>query len=114
MAEKRGRPTKLKPTIQGLLCDAISKGLPYNHACSLVGICYQTMRDWIAKGEKQSTGLYLDFLVAIKRAEAIAVSEAPNSALIGSSRIVINCLSIKLKTYAMSSTDNTKYRYLTE
>jgi hypothetical protein len=37
------------------------------------------MRDWITKGEKQSTGLYLDFLVAIKRAEAFAVAEAIES-----------------------------------
>ena len=79
MAAKIGRPTKLNPTIQGLLCDAIVKGLPFNHACSLVGISYQTMREWMKKGKNQLEGLYRDFYVAIKKSEALVVQNALES-----------------------------------
>jgi hypothetical protein len=48
---KRSRPTKLQPETKKRLLDAIATGAHLETACTSVGICYQTMREWIARGE---------------------------------------------------------------
>jgi len=67
-----GRPTKLTPETQKRICDAVSAGNYYEPACSYVGISYQTMRNWILRGEEAKSGIYFEFVDALTRAEAEA------------------------------------------
>jgi hypothetical protein len=65
-----GRPTKLTPDVQKRICDAVSAGNYYEPACLYAGISYQSLRNWIQRGEKAKSGIYFEFVEALTRAEA--------------------------------------------
>lgn len=69
---KRGRKTKLTPEIERKLTSAIAAGNYHEVACSLAGISPATFYNWMKKGEQAKSGQFLEFLEAIKKAEAIA------------------------------------------
>ena len=68
----RGRPTKLNQKTQKIICDAVRNCLPYVTAATLAGITHRTLDTWMARGRKEPDGIYHDFLLALKRAEAEA------------------------------------------
>lgn len=39
---RKGRPCKMTPQCIKILCDAIGRGLPANHACAIAGVSFQT------------------------------------------------------------------------
>lgn len=67
-----GRPTKLNPERQERLLSAIKGGAYPVHACAYAGVCYDTLREWITRGEREGAGIYFDFSEAMKKAEADA------------------------------------------
>ncbi len=71
-----GRPSKLTPERQKKLVQAISAGNYYETACTYAGISYSKFREWMIKGEQQSTGKYREFRDAITHAETEAEMRA--------------------------------------
>lgn len=67
-----GQPTKLNPETQRRICDAISAGNYYEAACAYGGVTYQTLLNWLSRGEAARSGIYFDFFCAVKKAEADA------------------------------------------
>ncbi len=74
----KGQPTKLTKRVQDRLVEAISKGNYYDAACGYAGITYQTLRNWLARGEQEGEGLYFDFFLSIKKAQQTAEVELVN------------------------------------
>ncbi len=76
-----GRPTKLNKTRQSAICDAFSIGCTLEMAASYAGLTTNTVKTWVAEGEKQQKRLesgenltpdeqkYADFLTAITDAK---------------------------------------------
>lgn len=80
MGNTRGRPTKLTPETQKKIVAAIRSGNFFETACEFAGISRSTGFEWlrIARGEhpdKKPTKPFLDFLDAVKKAEADAEAE---------------------------------------
>ncbi len=69
---KAGRPSKLTPDVQEGICNAIRDGLTYEQAAIFNGIGESTFYAWKAKGDKQKSGVYSDFVEAIKKANIVA------------------------------------------
>ena len=79
-----GAPSKLTPQSSKTICDNVTLGMPYEFACVAAGVAYSTMRNWIVKAEaelarvesnslcsvRKDTKQYVEFLEAIKEAEA--------------------------------------------
>ncbi len=61
----RGRPTKYSPATVKLVCEGISKGMPFKYAAARAGISTDTLCTW--------RNTYPEFSDAIKRAEADAI-----------------------------------------
>jgi len=73
-----GRPTKLTPELQEKICKYIAAGNYLVTACSAVGIDTNTFNLWLnnaLKEENNGGGMYFDFMIAVKRAEAAAEAE---------------------------------------
>jgi hypothetical protein len=62
----------LTPDVQHRICSAIEAGNYYEAACAYGGVTYQTFQNWLARGEAARSGIYFDFLEAVKKAEANA------------------------------------------
>ena len=69
-----GRKTKLTPQVQSTICKLIKSGNYIKTACHAVGIREATYLNWLSWGEQQGKGLYFEFFVAVKRAEAQAIT----------------------------------------
>lgn len=72
---KTGRPTKLTPHLQEEICKFIAAGNYISTACQAVGINPETLRRWSVwalQEQENGGGMYYDFYVAIKKAEAEA------------------------------------------
>jgi hypothetical protein len=69
-ASHRGRPSKLTAETVKSLCDSITLGVPYKHACVGAGIKYSTFRRWMVEGEAANSGEKREFYDSIKNAEA--------------------------------------------
>ena len=70
---KVGRPSKLTESSMEKLTDALRSGSYRIDACRAAGIHYNTLLAWEKKGESQTSGEYVEFLEALRRAEAEAV-----------------------------------------
>lgn len=64
------RPTKLTPELIKQLCQVLELGTTYQCACDYVGISFESFNQWRKKGEKAQSGLFLEFLESVKKAEA--------------------------------------------
>ena len=58
------------PRIKKKICNDISKGTLVENAILRAGICRATWTNWKTRGRKEKTGIYADFLAAIKKAQA--------------------------------------------
>jgi hypothetical protein len=63
---------KLTPELIEKMIPAIEAGNYIETVCQAHGICKATYYGWIKKGEKRKSGIYLDFLNAVRLAEARA------------------------------------------
>ena len=68
------RQSKLTPETQEKIVNAIADGNYLETAAALGGVTYTTLWNWMKKGESASSGIYLEFFEAVKRAEAEAES----------------------------------------
>ena len=69
----KGRPTKFTPATIDKLRKNISEGLPYELACRLSGIAYETYRSWCRDAMKEDADIELvNFLNVISKAESEA------------------------------------------
>lgn len=66
------RQSKLTPEAQKKIVNAISEGNYLETAAAIGGITYTTLNNWIKKGKAASSGAYVEFLEAVKKAEAEA------------------------------------------
>ncbi|RME86622.1 MAG: hypothetical protein D6785_03015 [Planctomycetota bacterium] len=71
-----GRHSKLTPEIQEAIVKSIQNGCTYKEAVEKVGIGISTFFLWMEKGRKGKSGKYVEFMEAIKKAEAKAISFA--------------------------------------
>jgi len=67
-----GRDTKLTIEIQENIIKAIQLGLTLERAVQLSNISLATYYNWKKWGSEQESGIYFDFLEAVKRSEAEA------------------------------------------
>jgi len=70
-----GRPTKLTLALQDKICQIIADGHYLITACNAVGIHPETFRRWLEWAESEANnggGIYYEFSLSIKRAEAQA------------------------------------------
>ena len=70
---KTGRPSKLTESRMEKLIEALRSGGYRIDACRAAGIHYNTLLAWEKRGESEGSGEYLEFLDALRRAEAEAV-----------------------------------------
>lgn len=70
MTKRTGRPSKLSDTIKRRIIEVIGAGGNKTLAAKWAGVSRQTLHDWLARGEKQKSGIYRDFLDEYRRAEA--------------------------------------------
>ena len=64
------RPTKLTPEIQQKIGENIPLGLTYALAASAARITYQTLNDWLKKGQTEKSGKYYQFYQYIQKRNA--------------------------------------------
>jgi hypothetical protein len=64
------RPSKLNPEISAMICKALEGGATRPDAAEFAHVCSQTFYGWIAKGEKQKSGPFREFLDNVKHSEA--------------------------------------------
>ena len=70
---KVGRPSKLTESRMEKLIEALRSGSYRIDACRAASIHYNTLLAWEKKGKSQTSGEYVEFLEALRRAEAEAV-----------------------------------------
>jgi hypothetical protein len=71
-----GRPSKLTPEVQRIIVDVLRNCGTRTVATARANLNPVTFLDWIRKGEQATSGKYYDFLMAVRDAEAQAVSMA--------------------------------------
>ena len=67
-----GRHTKLTPTREAKIIQATRAGCDIEVACRAAGVSRSTYYRWKARGEREHTGEYHDFVQALRAAEAEA------------------------------------------
>lgn len=67
-----GRKSKLTPELQERICRLVREGNYLRVAALATGIHEATLYRWLADGEAEKSGIYREFYVALKRAEAEA------------------------------------------
>ena len=72
----KGRPTKFTPDVRTRIIAAIRNGNTYEASANYGGICYSLLREWIVRGEEDESGDFLEFVEAVKKAEAEAEVES--------------------------------------
>jgi hypothetical protein len=64
------RPSKLTPYITKLIGDGVSLGLTHSLAAESAGITYQTLNQWLQRGQTDKYGKYYQFAQHIKKCNA--------------------------------------------
>ena len=80
MNNGNGRQTKLTPELQTKLCAYLAAGNYIATACKACGVSENTYRNWLKRGEHDSSGVFTAFVEAVKKAEGEA--EARNVAIV--------------------------------
>lgn len=81
----RGRPTKKTPSSTERIIAAIRLGATYVLAAQAGGISYDTLRDWLKRGDAGEEG-FVDFSEAVRRAEIECLNEMLESIRRGAKR----------------------------
>ena len=94
------RPTKLTPEIQQKIGENIPLGLTYALAASAARITYQTLNDWLKRGQTEKSGKYYQFYQYIQKRNADAaktlLESLNSSAKAGDTRICLWILKRRL------------------
>jgi hypothetical protein len=68
-----GRPTKLTPEVQRTVVEILRTCGTYTAAAGRAHVNMVTFLDWLKRGAESRSGIYFDFLTAVRDAEAQAV-----------------------------------------
>ena len=71
-----GRPSKFTPEVRNRILSAIRNGNTYEASAHYGGVSYDTLREWIKRGQEETAGEFSEFFEAIKSAEAKAEVES--------------------------------------
>lgn len=71
-----GRKSKLTDEVANAICESIRRGNYAQVAARAAGISPPTYYSWLSRGEQAKSGKYVEFLDAIKEAEAEAEHRA--------------------------------------
>lgn len=71
-----GRPSKFTPEVRNRILTAIRNGNTYEASAHYGGVSYDTLREWIKRGQEETAGEFSEFFEAIKSAEAKAEVES--------------------------------------
>ncbi len=66
------RPTKLTHEVQQKIGNGVSLGLTYALAANSAGITYQTLNQWLQRGQIEKSGKYFQFYKYIQKCNADA------------------------------------------
>lgn len=69
-----GRPSKFTPTARRTIINSVRLGAPYTLAAQAAGLTYDTMHDWIVRGETIGSGPYFRFSQDVKTAKGAAAA----------------------------------------
>lgn len=72
MARVGARP-KLDKATESTILKYVGAGMPYAYAAQSAGITDRTLYAWMARGRKEKSGIYVQFLHAIKKARSDAM-----------------------------------------
>jgi hypothetical protein len=67
-----GRSSKLTAAVQAKICEAIRNGNTRSVAAAYAGISERSLYAWLKSGAESKSGLYMQFLQAVKKAECEA------------------------------------------
>src|SRR5262245_21108483 len=69
-----GRTTKLTPTLQTTICQAVAVGVPLLTAAQYAGVAPSTVMQWLQRGEGRASRPmrqpYVEFVEAVQKARA--------------------------------------------
>jgi len=68
------RNGKITPEKIEQICKYIKIGVPKKDSAQACGICEATYYNWIKRGEKAKSGIYLKFLESTKKAESESIA----------------------------------------
>ena len=74
-----GQPSKLTPESKQRFISAVRQGNYFRHAAKFAGFDIQTLYAWLARGRREKTGEYAEFLDAVEAAESEAQPSIVNS-----------------------------------
>ena len=77
---------KLNQDLQTKLCNYIEKGIPIIYSCQLVGITRATYYNWYNKGTSAKSGKFKEFVKAVEKAKAVAISKSVETILTASKK----------------------------
>lgn len=66
---KAGRKTILNQQLSDIICKGIEAGLTHKQAAAFAGISHKTLWEWSKKGERQKSGVYTEFSIALKKSQ---------------------------------------------
>ena len=70
MASRAGAKTKLTPKVRDKIISKLKLGNYARTAAACAGISESTFYHWLERGEKEKSGIYSEFLEAVKEAQA--------------------------------------------
>ena len=75
MGRRRGAKSKLTPATQRKICASLREGVGRCMAARLAGISTATFYSWMEQGSTAKSGIHLEFLEAVLRAEDLHAQE---------------------------------------
>lgn len=70
-----GRISDLTEEMTAEIIKVVSEGMPYKYAIESVGIAERTFFRWLARGRKETSGIYWQFSQDIKKARSEAIKK---------------------------------------
>lgn len=107
-----GRPTKFTPETRQKILTALTNGNTYEASAQYGGIGYAIFRQWLKRGEEEAEGEFLEFLEAVKKAEAQAeVASIARIRSAASGQRVIKSETVRVTTDGEQITER-EYQYV--
>lgn len=67
-------PTRFTPETRGALIERFAAGMSVAESCRAIELSEKTAKNWLARGRKEKSGAYTDFVQAVERARADAAA----------------------------------------
>jgi len=70
------RNTKLTPERKEIIIKALKVGVPVKYAAQSAGVCESSFYVWMEKGREAKSGIYMEFMEEVKKAESDSIAHA--------------------------------------